>query len=335
MKIAKWVGALLLILVLTLVSWRAKSTLTPSPTPNADPLAITYMRTQTYPGSPLQLEQTLPEKPSYKLSIVSYRSEGLKIYGLLAVPKGERPPGGWPAIVFNHGYIDPKVYRTDERYIEYVNSLASAGYVVFKPDYRGNGKSEGKPGGPYYTPGYVIDDLNALSSLKQYPDVNPNKIGMWGHSMGGNVTLRALVTNTTDIKAAVIWGGVVGSYDQIMNHWQSVVTYQPDATDLKLRSLNLETLISQHGTPSTDPAYWDAIDPTSHLGDIETPIQLATGGADPNVPIAFSTALYDKLKAAGKIVEYYNYPKGDHNIDPPQYELAMQRTIAFFDKYLK
>lgn len=153
--------------------------------------------------------------------------------------------------------------------------------------------------------------------------------------MGGNITLRSLVTDPKDIKVAVIWGGVVGSYDEIINHWQNAVTYKPDATDLRLRNINLEEVISQHGTPATDPSYWEAIDPTFHLNDVNVPIQLHTGGADPNVPITFSTNLRDKLTAAGKTVEYYNYPGGDHNIDPPQYALAMERMIAFFDKYLK
>ena len=334
MRYAKW----LLIVILPIIAglfylWRNLEQVSP-PTVN-DSLSIKYMQAQTYPGSQLKIEQTLPDKPTYQVYIASYLSDGLKIYGLLTMPKGTPPRGGWPAIVFNHGYIDPKVYRTEERYIEYVDSLTQAGYVVFKPDYRGNGRSEGVAGGPYYTPGYVIDDLNALSSLKRYQGVNPDKIGMWGHSMGGNVTLRALVTDPKDIRAAVIWGGVVGAYDEIMNHWQNVVTYKADATDLRLRNINLEKLVSEHGTPSTDPSYWDAIDPVAHLAEIEAPIQLHTGGADPNVPISFSTNLRDKLLAAGKTVEYYNYPGGDHNIDPPQYTLAMARTIAFFDKYLK
>jgi len=49
----------------------------------------------------------------------------------------------------------------------------------------------------------------------------------------------------------------------------------------------------------------------------------------------FSERLYDKLKQLGKTVEYYNYPGGDHNISSPNFELAIQRSIDFFNKYLK
>ena len=54
--------------------------------------------------------------------------------GLLTVPLGDVPAGGFPAIVFVHGYIPPEIYRTTERYVDYVDALARSGFVVFKID---------------------------------------------------------------------------------------------------------------------------------------------------------------------------------------------------------
>ena len=76
--------------------------------------------------------------------------------------------------------------------------------------------------GGYGSPDYTIDVLNALSSVKRYPDVDPERIGMWGHSMGGHITLRSMVT-TKDIKAGVIWAGVVASYPDLMSRWRRPV----------------------------------------------------------------------------------------------------------------
>ena len=90
-----------------------------------------------------------------------------------------------------------------------------------------------------------------------------------------------------------------------------------------------------YGPPATASAFWQSIDPTAHLSDITAPIQLHTGGADEEVPVAFSQYLYASLQKLGKVVEYYNYPGGDHNIANPNFTLAMERSIAFFDKYLK
>ena len=158
---------------------------------------------------------------------------------------------------------------------------------------------------------------------------------MWGHSMGGNVTLRDLVVDPSDIKAAVIWGGVVGSYDDLMNNWQRRVRYVPSARELALRNNNRQKITDTYGTPATNPDFWNAIDPTYFLSDITAPVQLHTGGNDEEVPVDFSQKLYNKLTQLGKTVEYYNYPGGDHNISSPNFEVAMQRSIEFFDKYLK
>ena len=125
---------------------------TPTPTP-AHPLMIEVMRTQEYPGSEIVFEETLEDGANYDRYIISYQSEGNKIYALFTVPYGEPPDSGWPVIIFNHGYIPPEVYRTTERYVNYVDVLARNGYIVFRSDYRGHGNSEGEPKSSYQSPG--------------------------------------------------------------------------------------------------------------------------------------------------------------------------------------
>src|SRR5207245_135634 len=124
---------------------------TPTPLPLV-PLAIDYMRQQEYPGSDLVIEQRLAAGSNYQRYIASYRSDGLKINGLLTVPNGPKPATGWPVIIFNHGYIPPAEYRTTERYVAYVDAFARRGYIVFKSDYRGHGSSEGQPASAYGSP---------------------------------------------------------------------------------------------------------------------------------------------------------------------------------------
>src|SRR6185437_9860558 len=149
---------------------------------------------------------------------VSYRSEGLKIYVLLTVPLGNKLSGGWPVVLFNHGYIPPASYSTTTSYAVMIDPLAAAGYIVFIPDYRGNGQSEGTPVQPYVSPDYVTDSMNALASIKQYKDANPYSVAIVGHSMGGNITLHELVI-THDIKAAAILSGVVGNATGLLSWW--------------------------------------------------------------------------------------------------------------------
>src|SRR5262245_29200574 len=118
------------------------------------PLQIDAMRGLQYPGSDVLIEAVLDPGVNYSRYYVSYLSEGLKIYALMTVPNGQKPPTGWPVIIFNHGYIPPNVYRTTGRYIAYVDQIASSGYIVFKSDYRGHDRSEGVAKGGYTQPDY-------------------------------------------------------------------------------------------------------------------------------------------------------------------------------------
>lgn len=303
-------------------------------TADSYPLAITAMQAKAYPGSDIVIEETLSAGPGYNRYIVSYQSDGLKLFGLLTVPTGVKPAAGWPVILLNHGYIPPSEYSTDQSYAGIVAPLAAAGYIVFKPDYRGHGNSPGIPYQSYVSPDYVTDSLNALASIKKYKDANPNEIGVWGHSMGGNITLHELVI-THDFKAAVIMAGVVGSYSDILDWWKARVATGVLTTenDLQTDQLLLQ-MVSLHGTPQTNPGFWNAIDPTYFISNIGTPVQIQVGSADVVVPPSFSQGLTAQLQKAGKSVTYHLYPGADHNLSPDTAE-AMAEAVSFFNQYLK
>jgi uncharacterized protein len=305
------------------------ATITTSPTATLHPLTIESMRHLEYPGSEIVIEQTLDPGTNYNRYLASYRSDGFKIYAYMTVPYGDPPEGGWPVIVFNHGYIPPTQYRSTERYIAYVNAFAARGYIVFRPDYRGHGDSEGQAGGAYSRPDYTIDVLNAVASVMDYPLANPEKIGMWGHSMGGHLTLRAMVT-TDYIKAGVIWAGVVGSYPDMMYRWRPTAIPQLAPTT---RRFSQEMLRTQ-GSPEENPDFWNSISPITYVADLSGPLQLHHGTNDTSVPVYFSQSLYDAVIAAGGEAEFYIYQGDDHNI-AQSFSTAILRSVEFFDRYLK
>lgn len=298
------------------------------------PLQISEMRKKIYPGSEITIEQELGIKNNYKQYLASYMSEGLKINALLTVPQGNKPQGGWPVIIFNHGYIPPEQYRTTERYVAYIDAFARNNFIVFKPDYRGHGSSEGNPEGAYFSPAYTIDVLNALASIKKFNDANPGKIGMWGHSMGGSITIRSMVV-AKDIKAGVIWGGVVGSYEDLLSRWRRRTPWRPTQRENMARRPSRNDLIMEFGDINSNPDFWKSISPTSYLSDISGPIELHHGLNDETVPWEFSESLKNSMEQVGKEVEYYTYPGGDHNLSDPNFGLAMRRSIEFFNKHLK
>jgi dipeptidyl aminopeptidase/acylaminoacyl peptidase len=312
-------------------------TMTPTPTEVAfevgKELTIEYLRNLKITGSEITFERELDHRPNYRQYIASYISEGDKIYGLLTIPTGDPPEGGFKAIVFNHGYIPPTTYRTTERYTAYVDYLARSGFVVFKIDYRGNGQSQGEPSGSYFSPGYTIDAIAALKSLQTLDIVDPHGIGMWGHSMAGNLVLRAMLIEP-DIKAGVIWAGAVYSYDDFVKYGINDNTYRPPATpedqEGSDRRGGSRLIIDTYGRPDTRVDYWKAVSLTENIEYLNSPIQLHHAQDDTVVNIGYSFDLAVVLKENGKEYEFYPYEGGGHNLISPYFEQAMQRTVEFF-----
>lgn len=307
--------------------------------PAPHPLSIEALRAGEYPGSELVVEQELEPGSNYSRQIVSYKSEGLKIYALLTIPNGEKPATGWPVVVFNHGYIPPAEYRTTERYIAYTDAFSRNGYIVLRSDYRGHGNSEGEARGGYGTNDYTIDILNAVASIKRHPDADAERIGMWGHSMGGHITLRSMVVNK-DIKVGVIWAGVVASYPELLYNWRrrnDTTPISPSVTPATLSTRGgswRNQLIAEYGEPEKNPEFWDSISSTAFLDDISGPLQIHHGTADTSVPVVFSEGLQRRMEDKKKVSELYIYPGDDHDITS-NFGVAMQRSVEFFDTYLK
>ncbi len=292
--------------------------------PELFPMAIEALRQRNYPGGDFSIEQTLPNGTNYRQFVVSYQSEGLKIYGLLTVPLVPKPENGFPAIVFVHGYIPPAEYSTLRSYPSYQAALARSGFITFKPDLRGHGKSEGEAIGAHFSEKYTVDTLHAIAYLKEYPETDPERIGYWGHSNGGQIGLRVVVISP-DIKAASLWAGVVGSYPDMFEAYRDRINFLQRATD--------SDLVRENGLPGTNPTFWNALDPYSYLEDISAAIQLQHATGDQSVPIILSRRLKEELEKAEKTPEYFEYPGDDHNIGQNS-ALAWQRTIRFFREHL-
>ncbi len=288
------------------------------------PMSIESLRKGDYPGGDFVIEEKLPNGTNYAQYIASYKSEGLKIYGLLTVPMTQKPEKGFPAILFIHGYIPPKQYSTTGNYPTYQARLARSGFVTFKPDLRGHGKSEGEPVSAHFSEKYVVDTLYALEYLKRYSDVDAQRIGYWGHSNGGEIGLRVLVVSP-DIQAASLWAGVVGSYEHMFETYNHKIPF--------LNNVSSTDLVVQNGFPSQNRAFWKQLDPYFYLQDITAPLELQHGTNDQSVPVELSIRLKEAMEQAQKPVQYYEYKGDDHNISK-NVETAFQRTITFFRENL-
>jgi dipeptidyl aminopeptidase/acylaminoacyl peptidase len=298
------------------------STATPTLTPTPDPyagLTITDLAARDYGGGELRVEQTLATTPAFTRTLVTYPSDGLTVYGFMNVPHGEGP---FPVVLVLHGYVDPSAYTTLAYTTRYADALARAGYLTIHPNLRNYPPSDEGPN-PFRI-GYAVDALNLIALVQEgagkpgpLRQANPDAIGLWGHSMGGGITLRA-VTVDPDVKAAVLYGSMSG--DEKKNHEMILIWSGGQRGQEEL------------ATPEED---LERISPIYHLERIRAAVSIHHGEVDGTVPLEWSVDLCQKLSDLDKAVECFTYPGQPHTFNGEGDQLFIQRTIEFFDRHLK
>src|SRR5919109_526821 len=184
-------------------------TLSPTPAPYYA-WSIDYLRSRTYGGGQIEFLEVMTQNLYFTRYLMRYPSDGLNIYGFADIPNDEGPH---PVIIALHGYIEPAIYYTLDYTTHYADAMASAGYIVLHPNLRGYAPSDN--GDNLFRVGMAIDVLNLISLVQTQSGTDllrtalPDRIGMWGHSMGGGITTRVL-TVTDDVRAAVLYAAMSG-----------------------------------------------------------------------------------------------------------------------------
>jgi fermentation-respiration switch protein FrsA (DUF1100 family) len=138
---------------------------------------------------------------------------------------------------------------------------------------------------------------------------------------------------SNDIKAGVIWAGVVAPYAELIAQWDDAT--QPATSTIAEGELPVPSvLVSAYGTPQENPGFWSSLSASTYASNLSGPVQLHHGTADADVPVHFSDLYYADLIAAGQLAEYYLYPGDDHNISTG-FEDAMRRSLEFLDAHVK
>lgn len=312
-------------------------------------LKVSDIKSRHYDGGELVVERQLEGGDGYTKWIVSYPSEGLKIYGLLMIPEGESGGEGWPLVVFNRGFVDHAEYRIDRQYTRYMEYFAKAGFAVFKSDYRGMGESEGEIDS-VVTSANATDVLNGIASLRHAELVSAskgkilkqveeaplreqddnegvidwNRVVIWGHSMGGMITLQCLLANPI-FKAAAIWAGFMIPFADVIERWQS--------SPLERQHQRAKALLEQYG--DRQDAIWREISPFFYLADLPCKVQLHHGLKDEIVPAQDSQRVYDELVRVNKSGGLCLYNTEGHNLNGSEMPDAMKNTIEFFKQEVK
>lgn len=265
--------------------------------------------------------ETLRQIALPKSQLVTYRSfDGMLISAFVWVPFNLKRNCTAAAVVMPHG--GPTGQVTDA-FNGRAELLASRGFVVIAPNVRGS-------------TGYGMDFQNAnikdlggrdlkdeiagVDFLKATGFIDSKRVGIWGGSYGGYMTLMAIG------KTPGVWSAAVDEYG-ILN-WMSMLEHE----DPSLQEYEKILL----GDPVRDRAVYDASSPLKYIREETAPLLVLQGDNDIRVPREEAEQLVSILKAGGHNVESVFYPEEGHGFVKREHQQdELSRSVAWLQKYLQ
>ncbi len=253
--------------------------------------------------------------------VVHYASaDGTVISALLWTPFNLARDGKAPAIVLPHGGPTGQTLDTFNRTAV---ALASRGYMVIAPNPRGStgyGRAFEEANRKDLGGGDLVDEVYGARFMAATGYVDPKRIGITGGSYGGYVTLMAAA------KTPALWAAAVEEYGII--DWFAM--YRSEAPTLQQYQMGLI------GDPVKDKAVYEAASPLTYIHALSAPLLVLQGDNDIRVPKGQALEVIDLLKKDGRTVEAHFYPNEGHGFVKRENQIdALERTVAWFDKYLK
>lgn len=253
------------------------------------------------------------------------RVDGKPVPGTLMVSKRLDRTRKHPAIVWLHGsgpaqnYLGWDINPTYWMYYGVHQYLAQQGYVILTVDYRrSSGYSREWATGSYMDMGgaETLDVASGADYLKTLNFVDPDRIGVWGLSYGGFMTLQSVTVTPTVFRAAIDVAGVTD--------WETWNRERPS---------NHKGLM---GMPSDNPDGYDQMAPYRHMDKLVRPLMIMHGTNDTSVNFRETLQLIDAMVKLGKHFELVVYPGEVHSFRRAHVlRDAWWRAEQFFDRELK
>ncbi|HEY4082783.1 MAG TPA: S9 family peptidase [Burkholderiaceae bacterium] len=258
---------------------------------------------------------------------LKWHNEGFDIQGWLVLPaaasatSGTGSTGKRPMIVEIHGgpagVARPRFINAGDS----THALLERGYAIFYPNPRGSfgqGEAFTQANAKDFGGADLRDILSGVDAAIQQAGIDPERLGITGHSYGGYMTMWA-VTQTTRFKAAVAGAGLA--------NWQSY--YGQNGIN--------EWMIPYFGASVyDDPAVYAKSSPINFIRKVKTPTFSFVGEADIECPAAQTLEFGRALQILGVPALTVLYPGEGHALRGPKTrEDIERRTLAWFDRYLK
>jgi dipeptidyl-peptidase-4 len=246
-----------------------------------------------------------------------FADDGARLEARLVKPADFDPAKKYPVIVFVYGGPHSQVVRDAWGATSLLDHLlASRGFLVWSVDNRGAfGRGHAWESALFRDMGKheLADQLAGVRYLKTLPYVDGLRIGIWGWSYGGYMTLYSLT------RAPGTWKcGIAGAP---VTHWKFYDTIYTER---------------YMGTPQENPDGYESAAPLSKAADLAAPLLLIHGGSDDNVHLQNTVAFVDALVRAGKPYELQVQPRQKHGFRGAESLNFRNRAIVrFFEEKLR
>lgn len=275
---------------------------------------------KTFSISPLT-DNWVSKVPKNTLSapkLVSYPSQGQKIYSWLYLPK-QRSKKGAPVVIWPHGGPQHQERATFSPFFQY---LVARGFAVWAPNHTGStgfGKDFCFAIRRQWGTADLPDMKNGIAWLKASGFIDPDRIAIAGGSYGGYMTLRSITRIPNTFKAAVDIFGVSNLFTFINSVPPDWIPY-------------VDELV---GSAERDEAMLREQSPIFELENVDCPLLVIQGAKDPRVVKAESDQLVKRLGELKKPVEYLVFEDEGHGFNKRENELKAYATAAdFLEKHL-
>jgi len=334
--------------IVTIVPAAVTQALVPRPTATRtmedimQPYTIDGLREHDFQSGEITIIRTMLETNLFTRYLIEYPSDGLIISGVLQVPKNGTPP--FPVIVMNHGFFSRYVYASGDGTDRAAEFLNRRGYLTVSSDYRTWGDSDTEVS--LFYSGLAIDVINLMNALPSIPEADAERIGMWGHSMGGGVTLKVLTIDPR-VRAAVLYSSVSADFADIIDRWgpgcngdvyAAETTFGCNSSDVLPRGVS-QDLVDAYFDAVEDPDIIEAVSPYYHLDLVTAPVQITYGSEDGETsngtPPEWSKKMYEAFINAEKEARLFGHEGEGHSLIATEWWAFMERSARFFDQYVR